>query len=236
MQFVVFLCTSLRFINKSCWKCLKVRSFSFCPTFEAKEKSRAVVVLIALFQRRKSHFKSVRTLFFCKHKSNKVAWSREVMLEMAIELLFGLLLRKKLLFNLPYLLGTVAFVFFSYKTGTEVIVIPVNTTNVSVPSPRTSCGNHHDPSRSSLSSLIAHSSMLNHLGFVLRPQSFFYCSVPKVATRTVLTFLTYLHIRDELIPAINSSRYSSAALSQILPQSNGVRRSFRVRVRLSSFI
>lgn len=160
------------------------------------------------------------------------------MFEMGVELLFGLLLRKKLLFNLPYLLGTVAFVFFSYRTSTEVIVISVNTTNVSRSSPRTPCDNHHDPSRSSLSSLIAHSNMLDHLGFVLRPQSFFYCSVPKVATRTVLTFLTYLHIRDELIPAINSTRYSSTALSQILPPSNGVRRSSRVCVcvRFSLFV
>lgn len=47
--------------------------------------------------------------------------------------------------------------------------------------------------------------LLNYLGFVLRSQSLFYCSVPKVATRTLLTYLTYLHIRDELIPSLKTA-------------------------------
>ena len=47
--------------------------------------------------------------------------------------------------------------------------------------------------------------MLNHLGFVLRSHSLFYCSVPKVATRTILKFITYLHIRDDLIPLLKNN-------------------------------
>ena len=54
-------------------------------------------------------------------------------------------------------------------------------------------------SRAMLINLFHRSHLLNHLGFVLRSHSFFYCSVPKVATRTFLPFLTYLHVRDELL-------------------------------------
>ncbi|CAF1316148.1 unnamed protein product [Adineta steineri] len=61
--------------------------------------------------------------------------------------------------------------------------------------------------------------ILNHLGFVLRSHSLFYCSVPKVATRTLLTYMTYLHIRDEIIPSLaNKSAISFKAdyLNQML--------------------
>ncbi|CAF4603574.1 unnamed protein product, partial [Rotaria socialis] len=55
-----------------------------------------------------------------------------------------------------------------------------------------------------LSSVIFRSDTINYLGFVLRSHSLFYCSVPKVATRTFLTFITYLHIRDDLIPLLTN--------------------------------
>ncbi|CAF5010953.1 unnamed protein product, partial [Rotaria sp. Silwood1] len=46
---------------------------------------------------------------------------------------------------------------------------------------------------------------------VLRSHSLFYCSVPKVATRTLLRFITYLHIRDDLIPLLkNHSRFKNS--------------------------
>ncbi|CAF4285859.1 unnamed protein product, partial [Rotaria magnacalcarata] len=55
-----------------------------------------------------------------------------------------------------------------------------------------------------LSSVMFRSYITNYLGFVLRSRSLFYCSVPKVATRTFLTFITYLHIRDDLIPLLTN--------------------------------
>ncbi|CAF4415625.1 unnamed protein product, partial [Rotaria sp. Silwood2] len=53
---------------------------------------------------------------------------------------------------------------------------------------------HHSP----LQDLIHPNSILDHFGFVLRSHSLFYCSVPKVATRTFLALITYLHINDDL--------------------------------------
>ena len=47
--------------------------------------------------------------------------------------------------------------------------------------------------------------ILNYLGFVLQSHSLFYCSVPKVATRTFLKLITYLHVRDELIRLIKKN-------------------------------
>ncbi|CAF1163152.1 unnamed protein product [Didymodactylos carnosus] len=47
-------------------------------------------------------------------------------------------------------------------------------------------------------------SILNYLVFTLRSKNLFYCSVPKVATRTLLNFFTYLHI-EELIAYISNS-------------------------------
>jgi hypothetical protein len=62
------------------------------------------------------------------------------------------------------------------------------------------CGYKNNPSLQTLTSIIYHrNEILNHLGFVLRSHSLFYCSVPKVATRTLLTYITYLHIRDEIM-------------------------------------
>lgn len=70
---------------------------------------------------------------------------------------------------------------------------------------RNNCNDKSNPSVSALSNLIQRDKMLNHLGFVLRSQSLFYCSVPKVATRTLLNYITYLHIRDELITSYKSN-------------------------------
>ncbi|CAM4983374.1 unnamed protein product [Rotaria socialis] len=74
-----------------------------------------------------------------------------------------------------------------------------------------------DDSKSSLrilSSVISRSDITNYLGFVLRSHSLFYCSVPKVATRTFLTFITYLHIRDDLIPLLTNKSTMSHWNSQ----------------------
>ena len=62
----------------------------------------------------------------------------------------------------------------------------------------------------SISSHWNHSSnRINYFVFLLRSHSLLYCAVPKVATRTFLTFITYLYIRDELITSLtdNSSAY-----------------------------
>jgi len=69
---------------------------------------------------------------------------------------------------------------------------------------RNQCGNTSDPQPNVTSSLVRRSNMLDHLGFVLRSQSLFYCSVPKVATRTLLSYITYLHIHDELIHSLKN--------------------------------
>lgn len=76
---------------------------------------------------------------------------------------------------------------------------------------KTQCYDRGNPSMSR--SFIAdddddNENFLNYLGFVLRSRSLFYCSVPKVATRTLLNYITYLHIRDELI--ITLTKNSSA--------------------------
>jgi len=76
-------------------------------------------------------------------------------------------------------------------------------------------------SRQTVSNVIDRNDVFNYLGFVLRSHSLFYCSVPKVATRTFLIFITYLHIRDDLIPlfsnnsTLNSSDYNQTILSSI---------------------
>lgn len=49
-----------------------------------------------------------------------------------------------------------------------------------------------------------HRKLLNHLAFFLRSRSLFYCSVPKVATRTLLNYITYFHIREEIIPSLTN--------------------------------
>ncbi|CAM4846561.1 unnamed protein product [Rotaria magnacalcarata] len=67
---------------------------------------------------------------------------------------------------------------------------------------RNNCMNDGKSSIQLLSSLVFRSEIINYLGFILRSESIFYCSVPKVATRTFLKFITYLHIRDDLIPLL----------------------------------
>lgn len=80
---------------------------------------------------------------------------------------------------------------------------------------RNKCYDKSNPSIPRLSSLIQRDNTLNHLGFVLRSHSLFYCSVPKVATRTLLPYITYLHIRDELITSFtnNSTSYFNSNLN-----------------------
>ena len=64
---------------------------------------------------------------------------------------------------------------------------------------RSVCQRNHHPAIIS-----EHRKLINHLGFLLRSHSLFYCSVPKVATRTLLNYITYLHIRDEIIPSLTN--------------------------------
>ena len=73
---------------------------------------------------------------------------------------------------------------------------------------KTQCYDSADPSMSRSFIADDDENFLNYLGFVLRSRSLFYCSVPKVATRTILNYITYLHIRDELI--ITLTKNSSA--------------------------
>jgi hypothetical protein len=73
---------------------------------------------------------------------------------------------------------------------------------------RNQCGNTSDPQPHVVSNLVRRSNMLDHLGFVLRSQSLFYCSVPKVATRTLLSYITYLHIHNELIHSLKNKSAS----------------------------
>ncbi|CAF4370086.1 unnamed protein product, partial [Rotaria sp. Silwood2] len=76
---------------------------------------------------------------------------------------------------------------------------------------RNQCFDNRKPSRQTLLSITNHNKLINYLGFVLRSHSLFYCSVPKVATRTLLKFITYLHIRDDLIPLLkNHSRFNNS--------------------------
>ncbi len=83
------------------------------------------------------------------------------------------------------------------------------------------CDDKRFRSRQTVSNVIHRDDLFNYLGFVLRSHSLFYCSVPKVATRTFLIFLTYLHIRDDLIPllsnnsTLNISYYNQTILSSI---------------------
>jgi hypothetical protein len=71
------------------------------------------------------------------------------------------------------------------------------------------CIDQNISSSQSLRHVIRRDDTFNYLGFVLRSHSLFYCSVPKVATRTLLLFLTYLHIRDDLMPLFENNSNSS---------------------------
>ncbi|CAF3382260.1 unnamed protein product [Rotaria sp. Silwood1] len=91
------------------------------------------------------------------------------------------------------------------------------TTNISLQSvsfgyeDQNQCFNNSKSLDHTLSNITRQNKILNYLGFVLRSHSLFYCSVPKVATRTLLRFITYLHIRDDLIPLLkNHSIFNSS--------------------------
>ncbi|CAF1101539.1 unnamed protein product [Rotaria sordida] len=62
---------------------------------------------------------------------------------------------------------------------------------------RNQCFNNSTSSRQTLLNITRQNKIINYLGFLLQSHSLFYCSVPKVATRALLKFITYLHIRDD---------------------------------------
>ena len=85
-----------------------------------------------------------RCIQHLKKKHFVVAWPSEVLFEMTMALLVGWLVRKKILFNLSYLLGAMMFNSFTDQTGRKSNEIPLKTTIVSrcPPSP-TPCDTHH---------------------------------------------------------------------------------------------
>ncbi|CAF0965702.1 unnamed protein product [Rotaria sordida] len=62
---------------------------------------------------------------------------------------------------------------------------------------RNQCFNNSTSSGQTLLNITRQNKIINYLGFLLQSHSLFYCSVPKVATRTLIKFITYLHIRDD---------------------------------------
>jgi len=147
-------------------------------------------------------------------------------MEILIYNILCLLARKKVVVYFLYLLGTVAFISFTYKTGSSLFYHSTKWTTflaheIQYHEQRThflenKCKNVNiHPSLKS----IKQNQILNYLGFVLQSHSLFYCSVPKVATRTLLTYITYLHIRDELIPSLtnNSISFNTKYFSQTFP-------------------
>ncbi|UJR34979.1 hypothetical protein I4U23_027758 [Adineta vaga] len=129
--------------------------------------------------------------------------------------------RKKLIRNTSYLLTIVIFITISYNIGQDFFHTSINVPiQIRVPekqsidieflnvsnfegdryrTPRHKCGTSRYPSSRIYSRVFRSDKILNYLGFLLRSHSLFYCSVPKVATRTILPFITYLHIRDDLL-------------------------------------
>ncbi|CAF1253109.1 unnamed protein product [Rotaria magnacalcarata] len=106
-------------------------------------------------------------------------------------------------------IGIVLFISFSYQivhriSSTKVRSIHQSSDLTFTVKDHNTCVNDSKLSLRILSSVIFRSDTINYLGFVLRSHSLFYCSVPKVATRTLLTFITYLHIRDDLIPLLTN--------------------------------
>ena len=71
------------------------------------------------------------------------------------------------------------------------------------------CDNKTNFNSSKLLEIFRNDKVLNYLGFTVRSHSLFYCSVPKVATRTLLAYISYLHIRDELLTAFNNNNSTS---------------------------
>ncbi|CAF2394539.1 unnamed protein product [Rotaria sp. Silwood2] len=130
--------------------------------------------------------------------------------------------RKKLFLWILYFILTILFVSFSYKRAHQLYRTSfiaqssfstrlsnihqgpnISLLNVSFGyKDRNQCFDNSTPSRQTLSKITRQNKLINYLGFVLRSHSLFYCSVPKVATRTLLKFITYLHIRDDLIPLL----------------------------------
>ncbi|CAM4861837.1 unnamed protein product [Rotaria socialis] len=93
----------------------------------------------------------------------------------------------------------------SFPNNVTIIHQPSNISLSNVSSSgkdRNNCMNDGKSSIQLLSNLVFRSEIINYLGFILRSKSIFYCSVPKVATRTFLKFITYLHIHDDLIPLL----------------------------------
>ncbi|CAF3699097.1 unnamed protein product [Rotaria socialis] len=123
-------------------------------------------------------------------------------------------------------IGIVLFISFSYLIAhqTSSTVQSSFSTNVKsihqssnisfTAKDRNNCTDDGESSLRILSSVISRSETINYLGFVLRSHALFYCSVPKVATRTFLTFITYLNIRDELIPLLTNKSTMSNLNSQ----------------------
>ncbi|CAF4617227.1 unnamed protein product [Rotaria socialis] len=114
---------------------------------------------------------------------------------------------KKFFSSVFYCIGIVLFISFShlivhqvYQTSSTNVRTFYQSSNISFAAKyHNNCVDDSKSSLRILSSVIFRSGIINYLGFVLRSHSLFYCSVPKVATRTFLSFITYLHIRDDLI-------------------------------------
>ncbi|CAF1245796.1 unnamed protein product [Didymodactylos carnosus] len=59
---------------------------------------------------------------------------------------------------------------------------------------------------------------LNHLVFTLRSKNLFYCSVPKVATKTLLNLFTYLHTEELIAYISNSSTIQNELIKNEFPK------------------
>ncbi|CAF4079056.1 unnamed protein product [Rotaria magnacalcarata] len=135
---------------------------------------------------------------------------------MRINIISSIYFRRRNPSHLLYFVGIIIFISLSYllvhgvypKTFSNNVIIIHQPSNVSLSNvsssdkDRSNCMNDGKSSIQPLSSLVFRSQIINYLGFILRSGSVFYCSVPKVATRTFLQFITYLHIRDDLIPLL----------------------------------
>jgi hypothetical protein len=54
------------------------------------------------------------------------------------------------------------------------------------------CGKHNRPADNS----VRKNELVNSISIVLQSRSLMYCPVPKVATKTLLTVILYMHVRD----------------------------------------
>ncbi|CAF0723382.1 unnamed protein product, partial [Didymodactylos carnosus] len=57
--------------------------------------------------------------------------------------------------------------------------------------------------------------VLDHLTFILRSKNIFYCSVPKVATKTLLILFTYLHTEELITYITNNNSYIDNELIEL---------------------